>query len=482
YGFNHLESERSFDYASKLDPKLAIAHWGVALALGSNINDPITKDREQRAAAAIRRALRLKQYASPAERAYIDALARRYIGRGDRAAKDRAYANAMSVVARRYPNDPDAASLYADSLMNLMPWDYYTADGKPKPEIRKAIVALEGVMKRWPRHPGAHHLYIHAVEASNTPERGERSADVLGDLVPAAGHLVHMPGHIYMRVGRYHDAVLANERAIAADEDYITQCRAQGVYPLAYYPHNIHFMTFAAMMDGRRELSITSAEKVRSKLPGDMTDVPPWASPFTAVTVFAKARFGAWDEILQEPKPDATLPAAVAMWHYGRGLAYVRRGDMKLAQQERAALASFERDKKFAEVDFGLNKAVKVVEVAGKVLDGEMAAAGKQPEQAITHLRQAVKMQDALRYNEPEDWYMPVRQALGAVLLDAGRAAEAEKVYREDLARNRENGWSLYGLMKSLEAQGKREEAAQVQARFEKAWKRSDVKLTASRF
>jgi tetratricopeptide (TPR) repeat protein len=483
YAFNHLESERSFTYAAQLDPKLPIAYWGVALALGSNINDPITPDREQHAANAIKRAIALRRYANKPERDYIDALAKRYIGDGDRAAKDRAYSDAMGRLAAKYPNDPDAATLYADSLMNLMPWDYYNPDGTPKPEIAKAIAALERVMKRWPSHTGSNHLYIHAVEASSNPDRGVTSADKLGRLAPAAGHLVHMPAHIYMRVGRYADASTVNEQAVLADEDYISQCNAQGVYPVAYYPHNIHFLTYASMMEGRSKAAIENAHKLRSKLPADMKDVPPWGNSFTAVPYFALARFGQWDAILAEPQPGiAGLEAATALWHYARGLAFVRTGKLPEAQQERAALEQLASDPKVGEQPLGMNNAVKVMPIALHVLDGEIAESQHDYDKAIAEFQAAAKLQDGLRYNEPEDWYFPVRQSLGAVLLEAGRFKEAEDVYREDLKRNRENGWSLFGLTASLKRQQRFDEAGQTAQRFAKAWSRADIELKSSRF
>lgn len=483
YAFNHLESERSFAYAAKLDPKLAMAHWGVALALGSNINDPITTDREQRAAESIKQAMALRRHASPRERAYIDALAKRYIGPGDRAAKDRAYSAAMGQLAAKYTADPDALTLYADSLMNLMPWDYYEKNGEPKPEAKKAIAALETAMKRWPNHTGANHLYIHAVEASDTPERSEPSADKLGKLAPAAGHLVHMPAHTYMRVGRYADASRVNEDAIVADEDYITQCRAQGIYPVAYYPHNIHFLTFASMMEGRSKASIENARKLREKLPTDIKELPPWANNFSAVPYFALARFGQWDAILQEPKPDKPgLEGALGVWHYARGMAFLRTGKMPEARQERAALGQLASNPKVAELPFGQNNAGKVLEVAVHVLDGEMAAAQHDYDKSISELQTAVKLQDAMRYDEPENWYYPVRQSLGAVLLEAGRPKEAEQAYRDDLKVNRKNGWSLFGLTASLKRQGRHEEAGQASQQFAKAWQRADIELKSSRF
>ncbi len=483
YAFNHLESERSFAYAARLDSKLAMAYWGVALALGSNINDPITTDREVRATEAIRKAVGLRKFASAKERMYIEALAKRYGKEGDRAEKDKYYSDAMARLAAKYPDDPDALTLYADSLMNLMPWNYYEANGDPKPEAKKAIAALETVLERWPDHTGANHLYIHAVEASATPERSEPSADKLGRLAPAAGHLVHMPAHTYMRVGRYADAARVNIDAIAADEDYITQCRAQGMYPLAYYPHNIHFLVFASMMEGRSKDAVENAMKLRSKLPTDLKELPPWANNFTAVPYFAMARFGHWDAILKEAKPDSPgLEGARGVWHYGRAMAFLRNGKVPEAMQERAALEQLARDPKLSSVPFGQNNADKVLELGLHVLDGEIAAASKNYDTAVAELRTAVKLQDGLRYDEPENWYYSVRQSLGAVLLQSGRAKEAEEVYRADLKMHRKNGWSLFGLKESLKQQGQNEQAEQAAQEFAKAWARADVELKESRY
>jgi tetratricopeptide (TPR) repeat protein len=292
-----------------------------------------------------------------------------------------------------------------------------------------------------------------------------------------------MPAHTYMRVGRYADAAKVNEEAIVADEDYITQCRAQGIYPVAYYPHNIHFLTFASMMEGRSKASVENARKLRSKLPTDMKELPPWANNFSSAPYFAMARFGQWDAILAEPKPDQPgFEAALGVWHYARGLALLRTGKTEEAQQEHAALAKLASDSKVAELPFGQNNAGKVLDLAVHVLRGEIAAAGQDRDGAIAELQTAVKLQDAMRYDEPENWYYPIRQSLGAVLLDAGRAREAEQVYRDDLKVHRKNGWSLFGLVQSLKQQGRDDEAAEVEKQFTAAWQRADVKLTASRF
>ncbi|HWR34820.1 MAG TPA: hypothetical protein VN622_02980 [Clostridia bacterium] len=484
YGFNHMEAERSFLNAAGLDPRLAMAYWGQALALGPNINDPQPAEREKRAHAAIQKAIARRENASDKERAFIDALGKRYSDAPgiDRKLRDQQYAIAMQAVAKAYPDDPDALTLYADALMNVMPWDYYLPDGTPKPDTSKAIDAVERAMKLAPNHPGANHLYIHLVEPSQSPDRAVPSAEKLETLVPVAGHLVHMPAHIYMRVGRYADAVHSNEMAIVADEAYLAQCRAQGIYPLGYYPHNLHFLAFALMMDGRREASLAAARKVQGRVPHDMKEVPAWGNVFYSVPVFAMARFGQWQLLLAQPQPPANMPFAQGIWHYGRGLAFARTNQLKAAARELPQVRQIQKLPAMKDYVAGANQATQLLELAALVLEGEMAAARKDYRQSIACLERAVAVQDSLKYNEPEDWYYPVRHTLGAVLLEARKPAEAERIYREDLKRNRENGWSLFGLAQSLRAQGKAEEAVQVEQRYKKTWERADVKLTATRF
>ena len=483
YGFNHLEAERSFRHAAQLDPNLAMAYWGQAFALGANINDPISDDREARARAAINKAIELKPNASENERAYIDALATRYSdGPGeDRKALDRAYADAMEQVAQKYPDDPDAAVLYADALMNTMPWDYYLPGGEPKPDTRKLLSTLETTIQKFPGHPGADHLYIHAVETAH-PEKAIPSADRLLSYAPAAGHLVHMPSHIYILVGRYADASRANELAIKADSSYITQCRVQGFYPVSYYPHNWHFLAMASMMEGRSAVALNAARQTAAVTPADLSGVPPWGNPFPVVPLYAMARFGRWDDILAYPKPAQSMRFSRGIWHYARGLAWARRHKFTEAETALSSLVAIRQDPELQEYMAGANSAARQLEIAEHVLRGEIAAERKDYATASSFLRQAVALQDSLTYNEPEDWYFAVRHSLGAVLLAANQPAQAEQVYRDDLKKNPENGWALFGLTASLKAQKKSPDAAEAQRRFEKAWARADVKLKASRF
>lgn len=482
YGFNHAEAGRSFREASRLDPECAMAYWGQALVLGPNINAPMDPADEPKAYELVQKAVALKAGASEREQAYIDALARRYSGKAeDRAARDKAYAAAMAEVARRFPDDLDAATLYAEAVMNLRPWGYWMPDGTPYEGTREIVALLESVMRRHPKHPGALHLYIHLLEPTKEPERAEAAADALLPLMPGAGHMVHMPSHIYQRVGRYADAVRSNELAVLADEDYITQCRAQGLYPMGYYPHNIHFLWFAATMDGRSSLAVESARKVASKVTDDVLREVPLTAGFRVVSYYALTRFGRWDEMLGEPAPPAGNAFLTGMWRYGRGLALLGKGRIDEAERELAELRRLVADPSLDHPLFSPNTARQVLAIAPEVLAGEVAASRTQFDRAIAHLERAVRLEDGLVYTEPAEWHYPPRHALGAVLLQAGRPAEAETVYWEDLKRNPENGWALFGLAQALRAQGKTDAAAIVEHRFRKAWERADVTLSASR-
>jgi tetratricopeptide (TPR) repeat protein len=483
YGFNHAEAGRAFREAARLDPNCAMAYWGQALVLGPNINVPMSPDDEPKAYEAARKAVSLKAKASPRERAYIDAVAQRYSGKADvRAARDRAYAAAMKDLVHRYPNDLDAATMYAEALMDLRPWNYWTPDGRPYAETPEIVGTLEKVLARNRNHPGANHYYIHAVEATKQPEKAEAAADRLLKLMPGAGHMVHMPSHIYQRVGRYADAAASNEEAIKADEDYITQCRAQGLYPMVYYPHNIHFLWYAATAEGRSQVAIDAARKMASQISEQTLDTLPLVAAFRVVPYYALARFGKWDEVLAEPAPADRHAYLKGVWHYARGLALLGKGQLDEAEKELAEVRRIAADPALNYSLLSPNTAAAVFAPAPEVLAGELAAKRKDYDKAIAHLERAVRLEDGLIYTEPEEWHYPARQALGAVLLDAGRAREAETVYWDDLKRHADQGWSLFGLAQALRAQGKKEQAAAIQERFDKAWTRADVKLSASRY
>lgn len=481
FGFNHAEAGRAFREAARLDPECAMAYWGQALVLGPNINAPMVPTEEPRAHELVQKAVALAARASPRERAFIEALARRYTGNAaDRAANDRAYAAAMREVVERHPDDLDAAAFYAEAMMDLRPWGYWTPDGRPHEGTSQVKTLLESIVRRNPQHPGGLHFYIHLMEMPN-PALAEEAADRLLPLMPGAGHMVHMPAHIYQRVGRYRDAIRANELAVLADEDYITQCRAQGLYPMAYYPHNIHFLWWAATMDGQRDLAMDAAKKVASKIPDEMLAEAPMLTGFRVIPYYAMVRFGMWDDLLREPAPTAKSPFLRGMWLYARGRALVAKGRVVEARKVLRDLRTTAADKALNAPMFSPNTMAAVLRIAPESLAAEIAAARKDYDRAIAHLERAVRLEDGLVYTEPSEWVYPTRHELGAVLLAAGRPAEAETVYWEDLRNHPENGWALRGLLDALKAQNRADEAALVQARFRTAWARSDVPLAASR-
>ena len=487
YGFNHLEAERSFREAARLDDDCAICFWGAALVLGPNINDPVpTPDREMQAFETLGEASARLQQASEKERALVEALQTRYAAAppSDRSSLDLAYAEAMRSVARRFPDDLQIQTLFAEAMMDTMPWAYWTEDAQPKPLTEDVFDTLDFVLERDPDHPGANHFYIHAVEQEQ-PERGVKPADSLRRVVPGAGHLVHMPSHIYIRVGRYHDGSLANELAIEADDEYVTQCRAQGIYPVAYVPHNHHFLWATTTMEGRSADALAAARHTAQHVDRSLIREPDMGmlQHFSAIPYYALVRFGKWEEILREPAPDADLLYPTAVWHYARGIAYARERKLEEATRELRQVRTIAADSRLKQIRiWGLNPASSLAKIATAVLEGEIAAARHDINTAVAQLRKAIAIEDGLIYGEPPDWFYPVRHNLGAILLEADRPRAAEEVYRADLARFPDNGWSLFGLAESLRAQGKKKEADDVQRRFEIAWQYADVEITASRF
>jgi len=489
FAFNHAESVRSFKAAQTLDPSCAMCFWGEALALGPNINvtsngKAVMEDSAKISAhAAIQKAVELKGNANQREQDYIDALATRYSAdvADPREPLDMAYADAMRNLYQKYPDDDDAASLFAEALMTTMPWDYWLDNDVPKPYTEEVISALETVLDRNPRHPMAIHLYIHAVEASSTPGRAEAPADILSDLVPGAGHLVHMPSHIYWRVGRYHDASEANVRAAAVDESYIAQCNAQGFYPAMYYPHNIHFLWAAASMEGRSAVAIDAANRVAANVHVGVIEQFPMVEFFHTIPLLALTQFGHWDEILQQPQPAAELDYSNAIWHYVRATAFAAKGDTQSASAELAAMQPLRDSDKVLYLDGVMYPASSLLLIANELVTGDIAMAEGNLDLAIEHYTAAVAAQDELPYTEPPFWYYPNRQSLGKALLAADKAVEAEGVYRRDLEIYPHNGWSVFGLIQSLQAQGKTEEAAAMEEMFSHAWSQADIELTSSR-
>ena len=487
FGFNHAESIRSFRAAQTLDPTCAMCFWGEALATGPNINvtsngKAIMAPAERASArAAIDQALALMDDVSPGEQDWIRALDQRYDGQADtpREPLDRAWANALADMASRYPDDTTVASVYAEALMNTMPWDYWGPDGEAKPDTQAVIASLEAVMDADPDHPLALHLYIHALEASSNAARAEPAADRLANLVPGSGHLVHMPSHIYFRVGRYQDSALANIRAAEVDEAYIAQCNAQGFYPALYYPHNIHFLWASATMQGQSALSLDSARRVVANVRVEQVEQFPTIQFFRTVPMLSLVRFARWEEILEEPEPYKRFAFARAIWHYGRGVAHAALGDLGAAQVELAAIEGLEPE--VDEIFMGnVYPARDLLEIAKSLLRGEMAYRSGDAANAVLAFEDAVALQDALPYTEPPFWYYPTRQSLGAALLASNRLAEAQAVFEEDLEQYPMNGWSMFGLAEALRRQGDETGAEQMTARFETVWQFADVSLATS--
>ena len=483
YGFNHDEAIKSFKEGLKHDSTCAMCYWGIAYALGPNINLPMDTSAAGPSYDAAQKALKYSSSTTPKERAYIDALAKRYSSdpSANRAPLDSAWANAIGEVSRRFPGDDDAAALYGEALMDLRPWNYWTNGGRPKaPSTLKALRVLEPVVKRNLSHPGACHYYIHAIEASNEAGKALACAERLGSLMPGAGHLVHMPTHIYIRLGKWDIAADRNVHAVRADEQYISDRRPTGVYPMAYYPHNYHMMWYALNMLGRSEDALKAAQGVVKNVPANVVRQAPPLEYFSPTVLFTLARFSKWDDILREAAPPKDLRYTTGVWHYARGLAYTAQDKLDSAALERDRLLVIAKASP-ADAYANLNSVQSLLAIAENHLQGEMAAKRGRTDDAVKHLEKAIAGEDELTYDEPPPWYLPIRQRLGAVLLEAGRPVEAEKAFRADLVRRPENGWSLHGLAQSLRAQRRSKEAAAVEARFQKAWSKADVKEAGKR-
>jgi len=484
FAFNHDEAIRSFRQAAVLDPGCAMAHWGIALANGPHINNPAVDEAHARAAwAALGQAQAALAGAAPVERALVGALAARYADPqpADRKPLDQAYADAMRGVWRDYPGDADVGALFAEALMDLRPWDLWTPEGQPQPGTEEVLATLEAVLARSPRHPLANHLYIHAVEASPYPEKADAAADRLRDLQPGLGHMVHMPSHIDVRRGRWQQAAAANRKAIEADRRYRERVPEQGFYRI-YMAHNHHMLAYSYMMEGQGERAIAAIGELVAGIPPDFArESAAFVDGYMAMPLEVLMRFGRWEEILAAPEPAEYHPIARALRHGARGVAYAAQGKTDEARAEQQLFAAA-RERVSAEAFFGNNPAAAILDVAEHLLAGEILFREGERDGGLAELRLAVAAEDRLRYDEPPDWIQPVRHALGAALLEAGQAAEAEAVYREDLRRLPDNGWSLFGLARSLRMQGREGEAARAEADFKQAWKRADVKLRSSCF
>jgi tetratricopeptide (TPR) repeat protein len=479
YAFNHDEAIRSFRRAADLDPGCAMAFWGVAVANGPHINNPVVpEDRAKAAWEALAQAKARADAASPVERALIDALASRYAWPQpeDRKPLELAYAEAMRAVWRAHPRDADVGALFAESLADLRPWDLWTPDGKPQPGTEELVATLEVVLGLDPKHPLANHLLIHAVEASPHPEKADRAADALRDLQPGLGHMVHMPSHIDVRRGRWQKAIDANAKAIEADRRYNARSRRpQGFYRL-YMAHNHHMLAYGAMMSGQSALALKTIREMVADIPLDFLRSNAWADGFLAMPLEVLMRFGRWDEILAEPAFPDFVPISRALRHYARAVAYAAKGDVPAARKERATFLEA-RARVPKEATFGNNSGSDILDVAGHLMEGEILYRSGKADEGIAALREAVVREDKLRYDEPPDWIQPVRHALGAALLQAGRFAEAETVFREDLSKLKDNGWGLYGLSRALALQTKKAEAAAAEKAFDAVWKQADLKI-----
>ena len=480
YAFNHDEAGRSFHRAAELDPKLAMAYWGIAEAVGPNYNDPASADRFRQAHEAIQKAVDLSANAAPSEQAYIQAMALRFPAdpKSDLRKAAENYHDAMREVSKKYPDDLDAATLFAESGMNLHPWGLWHHDGTPEAGTEEIVATLESVMRRDPNHMGAIHYYIHAVEASPNPERALAGANKLASLAPAAGHIVHMPAHVYIRTGDYESAVKTNEEAAAVDQAYIKASGAQGIYPMMYYSHNLHFIAMCSSMNGNYEEAKKTADMLAAHVGPHVKDMPP-IEGFMTIPIAVDVRFHRWDDILKMPQPDPAMKTTTVFWHFARGMALAGTGKAGEAEAEYKIVADAERDTP-PDVVFAMpvnNKAKDIMKIAENVLGAKIAMAKKDHAGAIGMLTAAVAVQDSLKYGEPPDWFFPVRESLGAALLMNSDAAGAEKVFREDLDRNPRNPRSLFGLHQALKAQGRNYDAQFVEREFRTSWKGGNTPL-----
>ena len=480
YAFNHDEAARSFERAADLDPKLAIAYWGIAEAVGPNYNDPASDDRFRQAHEAIQKAVDLSAQASPSEQAYIHAMAERFPAdpKSDRKEAAENYHAAMRAVMKKYPDDLDAATLFAESGMNLHPWGLWHVDGTPEAGTEEIVATLESVIRRDPNHLGAVHYYIHATEASSNPERALAGANRLAALAPAAGHIVHMPAHVYIRTGDYEAAVKTNQEAAAVDRAYIKASGAQGIYPMMYYSHNLHFIAMCSSMNGNYAEAKKNADLLVANVGPHVKDMPPLEG-FMTIPMAVNVRFHKWNDVLAMPQPDPAMKITTGFWHFSRGMALAATGKLSEAEAEYKIVSEAEQNTP-PDVIFAMpinNKAKDIMKISEDVLGAKIAMARKDNIQALSLLTAAVAIQDTLKYGEPPDWFFPVRESLGAALLINGDAAAAEKVFRTDLDRNPRNPRSLFGLQQTLKAQDRNYDAGFVESEFRDSWKGGEVKM-----
>ncbi|GJM33618.1 MAG: hypothetical protein DHS20C18_26190 [Saprospiraceae bacterium] len=485
-GFNHMEGARSFKWAIVKDPECAMCYWGLAYALGPNYNAVMGIDAMPVANEAVANAVKYMDKTTPREKALIKAIAIRYPKDGgtDQSAYEAAYADEMRKIYPQYPDDPDIGALFAEALMNLHPWNIWKKDGSPQPWTAEIMSLLEGILKKHPDHIASIHLFLHATEASYSPIVAKKHADKLPKLAPQAGHIVHMPSHTYIRTGHYHEGTIVNQDAVTIDSTYVSACHTAGLYPLAYYPHNYHFLTACAALEGASRISIEAAYRMAAALDTTLMREQPLATiqHYWSIPLYLHVKFAHWEEILAFPEPAADVKYGKAIWHYARAMAFTKKDKLKEAQQELNQLKALREDAFIQQMTiWEINSAKDLLEIAEYVIKGEMAAKQKDYTAAKASFEKAIVIEDALNYNEPPDWFFSVRHHLGPVLLKMDDYAAAETLYTTDLALFPETGWALNGLYESLIGQGKTEEAQKIKKRFEKAWQYADLELAASK-
>tara|TARA_R110000868_G_scaffold145181_4_gene365262 strand:- start:40621 stop:42342 length:1722 start_codon:yes stop_codon:yes gene_type:complete len=487
YGFNHAEAARSFYYATKLDPECAMAYWGFAYVLGPNYNAGMEPDNYERAYTAIQTALKLVTNITLKEKALIYALAKRYVKDpiDDRSELDLAYANALAEVHKNFPNDSDVATLYTESMMDLHPWDLWDKEGNARTWTPKIISTLEHAIAINPKHPGAHHFYIHVVETSFEPEKGLASSQLFDeDLVPGAGHLVHMPSHIYIRTGDYHKGTLSNIRAIAVDSSYVSACNAQGAYPLSYFPHNYHFMAATATLEGNSKWAIEASDKVAAHSNILLMKEPGWGTiqHYYTIPYYVYVKFGKWKEILEMKNEDPSLKYPEAVRNYARGMAFLGIKNIASAKKELASLENYANDENLKEITiWDINSVDVLLQIAKKVLKAEILASESNYDESIVLLREATIIEDGLNYNEPPDWFFSVRHHLGAIQIEAKKYEDAICTFEEDLERLPKNGWALHGMKLAYTKLNNTNKSSEIDKRLETIWATADVQITSSR-
>lgn len=486
FGFNHSESARSFFEATRQDPKCAMSWWGFAYVLGPNYNAGMEKDNFQRAFDAAKKANLYAAACTDKEKDLIEALTHRYAKDTTiaRPVLDSSYAAAMRKVYKKYPKDVTIGSLFVEALMDMHPWNLWNKDGTAQPWTPEIMAVLKKCLQLEPKHVGANHFYIHATEMSQHAEEATASADLLRNLVPGSGHLVHMPSHTYIRIGRYHDGVIANQKAVLVDSLYLESCHAQGVYPLAYYPHNYHFISACATLSGESKLAMKGALATANHAHKKLLREPEWSTlqHYYSIPWYVEVKLGLWKDILGTSPPEKDLKYPLVIWHYAQGMALLSQNKIADSKQHLNSMKKIMTDQKLKELTiWGINSVFDLCTIASKTLEGEINAKEKNYGKAISLLKEAVAKEDALNYDEPPDWFFSVRHHLGAVLLDAGKSKEAIKIYEEDLKNFRENGWALKGLMNAYEKLGDKKKYNETKSRFESAWKYADIKINASR-